>query len=246
MARPVNTHNIIRHYIAAFSTILDEISFVNGHGVEQRVPLIYSTKEKWLSDIREKPDMQNTIHAITLPRIGMELTGMNYAPDRAGQKLAQIRDRQGNFVYNRAPWDYSMNVYIAATRMNDANQIVEQIAPYFTPGFTITTQDVEELDLETNVTIVLNSISYSVDTDGSYDQERTIQVEMQFTVKGYLYQAMGKSERIKTVIANLRSQEYQTIYERITHAVDPPEAGPDDPHVIISTIEVNPEGGDLP
>jgi len=241
MARQVNTHHMIRHYTAAFATILDEIKIVNGRGEEQQIPLIYSAKEKWISSLRQNSDMQEYAKAFTLPRMGMELTGMNYSPNRSVNKLGKIVDGKGNFVMSRMPWDFSFSVYIGATRMNDANQIVEQIAPYFTPGFTITTKDVEELDLETNVTIVLNSISYQVEYEGSYDQERTIVVEMQFTVQGYLYQVMQNAEMIKVALINMRSGDFSSIYERITDRVEPFEANINDPHTIITTIEVNPE-----
>lgn len=242
MARPVNTHDMIVKYVGAFATILDEIDIVNGHGEIQRIPLIYSTKEKWLADIRENPDMNQSSFAYVLPRIGMELTGINLAPERNTSKMVQISDPQGRFVYNRIAYDFSISVYIGATRMVELTRIIEQIAPYFTPGFTITIRDVEELDLETNVTIVLNSTSITVDYEGSFDQERVLMGEMQFTVKGYLYQALAVSNRIHTTIMNMRKKDFESIYERITQKVVPEDATIEDPHSVIETIEVNPEG----
>lgn len=242
MARPVNTHDMIVKYVGAFATILDEIDIVNGHGEVQRIPLVYSSKEKWLDYIREKPDMQQSNFAYVLPRMGMELTGINLAPERNTSKMVQISDPEGRFIYNRVAYDFSMSVYIGATRMVELTRIIEQIAPYFTPGFTIAIKDVEELNLETNVSIVLNSTSITAEYEGSFDQERVLMGEMQFTVKGYLYQAISVRNRIHTAIMNMRKKDFESIYERITQKVIPEDATIDDPHVIVETVEINPEG----
>ena len=57
-----------------------------------RVPLAYSPKEKFLSRIRAIPDIESRGEvAITLPRMGFEITGINFDPAR---KLSPVQKNE--------------------------------------------------------------------------------------------------------------------------------------------------------
>lgn len=237
MARPVFAHDTTKKIIGAFASIIDEIQFENGHGKIQKVPLNYAPKEKFLEDITRKPDMGDVAFDIVLPKIAFVVEGQNFAPERHTNPLGRIHDQDGKWVYNRVPWDFTVSVFVAATKIIDGNRIIEQILPFFTPEFTITVRDIPELDLKTNIPIVLNSISLDQDYEGSFNSHRTLMWTMQFTVKAFLYQNIVASERIKKTIIDLRNSDYDRIFERLGAEVVPRDAEESDPHEIVETVE---------
>ena len=86
-------HSHIRKAIIAFGTIFNDINIErkNSAGaVAQsiRVPLAYSTKQKFLTRIARVTDTSTRGEvAITLPRIGFEIIGLNYDPARKTQVI---------------------------------------------------------------------------------------------------------------------------------------------------------------
>ncbi len=237
MARPVFAHDTTKRVIGAMASILDEIRFENGRGEIQSVPLVFSSREKFLEKIRRKSDMDEVTIDNVLPKIGFEVEGMNFAPERHTNPLGRISDDKGNWIYNRVPWDFSVAVYVAATRINDGNRIIEQIIPFFTPEFTVVIKDVPGLDLETNIPIVLNSVSLDFNNEGSFDSHRTLLWTLQFTVRGFFYQNIVTSNRIKKTIVDLNAMDYDRIYERLISSVEPEDANQTDPHTIVDSVE---------
>ena len=47
-----------------------------------RVPLAYGPKEKFLVRLDQQPSLENREFAITLPRMGFEISGINYDASR--------------------------------------------------------------------------------------------------------------------------------------------------------------------
>ncbi len=237
MAREVFHHDTIKKIVSSFATILDEVRFTNGHGEIQAVPLMYSPREKFTEDLRAKPDAEVYAYDITLPRIGYQVEGYNFSPERHSNPMGRMRDTNGNFSYNRVPYDVSVSVWVAANRYNDGNRIIEQIIPFFTPEFTITLKDVESLDLRTNMPITLDSISTSIEYEGSMDFARIMLWTLQFTVKAYFYQNVQHAERIKKTMIDMTDKDFDRIYERVISEVVPRTAGENDPHVIEDRVE---------
>lgn len=240
MARQVFQHDIIKKIISVFASVFDEIKFTNGHGEIVEVPLMYAPREKWLEDIKEKANMDQFAYDITFPRISFEMTGMNYAPERHTNPVRRITDGSDTWTYNRIAYDFQVSVYIAATRMNDGNRIVEQILPFFSPELNLTVKDMEDLNLETNIPIVFNSVAQTAEYEGSFDDVRLLSWELQFTIKAFLYQDIKQTEVIKKTIVEMRALDYDRVYERLMSRVDPIDANRDDEHTIIDTIEVPP------
>ena len=56
-----------------------------------RVPLAYAPKEKFLVRLDEQSNLSSREFAITLPRMGFEMTGLNYDPSRKLNKLQKFR-----------------------------------------------------------------------------------------------------------------------------------------------------------
>ena len=73
-------HETIRKVVVAFGTIFNDIHLVrkdNDGTITQsmKVPLAYGPKQKWLSRLTEDPNLNKKV-AVTLPRIGFEISGM--------------------------------------------------------------------------------------------------------------------------------------------------------------------------
>ena len=82
-------HETIRKLVVAFGSMFNDIHLVrkNNAGVitqTMKVPLAYGPKQKFLARLRQDATLDNKV-AVTLPRIGFEITGLTY-----GRKLNQL------------------------------------------------------------------------------------------------------------------------------------------------------------
>ena len=162
---------------------------------------------------------------------------MNFAPERFHNPLSRMTQRQGSdFMYARIPYDFSFNLYVATKKFEESLKIVEQIIPYFTPELTVTIKDQPEFDLATDIPVVLNSVAYEIIYEGSFEEKRTIEWTLQFTVKGYMYSDHKTSERIKETITNLRDLDFDTKFSQYLEEVNPRAAQKHEPHSIVSKV----------
>lgn len=242
MAREVFYYGTTKKIIVAFGTIFDEVRFNDGFGREILVPLHYSPRAKWLETLQSNPDMDQLNIDTILPRMGFELTGLNFAAERHTNPLNRFDDVDGEddtnqFMFNRVPYDFQFDLNIATLRYEDLLKIVEQIIPFFTPELTVTINDMEEFNNPTNVPIVLNSVSIQTDYEGSMDTRRTVLGVLQFTAKGFLYSNIRKAGRIKKTILELHNQDFNDVFDRFTSEVVPREANKSDPHTILDRVE---------
>ena len=83
--------------------------------------------------------------------------------------------------------------------MNDALQIVEQILPYFQPEYTVTMKMVDSMSENRDVPIVLNSVSFQDDYEGSFEDRRIIEYTLDFTMKTYFFGPVYTGNIIKSV-----------------------------------------------
>jgi hypothetical protein len=79
-------HETMRKVVVAFGTIFNNINIVrtNSSGAvtqSMKVPLAYGPKQKFLTRLREDPNLNKKV-ALTLPRMGFEISGISYDPSR--------------------------------------------------------------------------------------------------------------------------------------------------------------------
>lgn len=233
-------HGTSRSYIAAFAAIFDGI-FCNTDGGELTpVPLMYAQKQKFLEIVDDDPDKNVTDIEITMPRLAYELTGINYAPERHTNPMHMLAQPAARGVsFNRVPYDYSFSLYVLTRQFDDMLEIMEQVIPMFTPDFTVPIKEkIGDLVFDTNLTIVLNSVSFNVDYLGNFEEVRRLEGTINFTLKGYLYPRVGSAERIKEAIVKIFSMDDNVQLQSNTALVVPRTAGPLDPHTI-TEIQVN-------
>lgn len=208
----------IRNTTVAFASLFNNIMLKreNADGTENQriiVPLEFGDKEKYLKRIQGDPNLDKKIQ-ITLPRMSYELVGFSY------DKARKLNTNNKNFAsspssdkvflqYNPVPYDFDFALTIYTRNIEDSNQILEQILPYFTPDYTIRVNLVPSMNITRNLPIVLDSAIPTIDSDGLFNTEtRTVIWTLNFSVKGYIFGAVKDGPVIKESNTNIISNVF--------------------------------------
>tara|TARA_B100001142_G_scaffold6565_1_gene6650 strand:- start:2791 stop:3591 length:801 start_codon:yes stop_codon:yes gene_type:complete len=203
-------NQIVRKNIIAFGTLFNNITMKSSDPntgevlEEQKVPLAYGPKQKFL--VRLEENAASSKVAITLPRLYFEMTGVEYDSSRKTspiQKYKTIIADNGNEVkvqYVPVPYNISFELGIIAKSQDDALQILEQILPYFQPSFSVTLNMIPDMNEKKDIAIVLNNIGSEDEWDDSFLERRYINYTLNFTMKSYLYGPYSTSNIIRKAI----------------------------------------------
>jgi len=196
--------------VVAFGTLFNNIQLTKKDGSgnviqTMKVPLAYGPKQKWLARLTEDPNLAKKV-AVTLPRIGFEISGISYDSSRKQNKVIKVKKvadgtdkEQVKSGFMPVPYNVEFELFIMSKSSDDALQIVEQILPYFQPEYTVTLRESPDLDIIRDVPIVLNSISYEDDYEGDFTSRRSVIYTLSFTAKYYLYGPVTSQNVIRTV-----------------------------------------------
>lgn len=233
-------HQHIRKAIIAFGTIFNQITVKRFNTANEtvqslRVPLAYSPKNKFLARIAEVPATTTQAAAIILPRMGFEITGLQYNPARKINLLTKnVAVGQGDdpnmlrSQFTSTPYDMGVSLFIMSKNQDEGLQIIEQIIPFFNPDFCVTITDIPEMGIKRDLQIVLDSINYEDNYEGDYLQRRSIIWTLNFTLGLNLYGPVEQQGIIRTAIAqtytDIDQPNYQQKYQVTT---DPDDATPD-------------------
>jgi len=181
-----------------------------------RVPLAYAPKEKFLVRLDQQASLDDRQFAITLPRMGFEISGIEYDGSRKLTKVQKFKSvKTGsnnvmNFNYMPVPYNISYNLYCFTATAEGGLQIVEQILPYFQPDY-----------------------SYS----GDFESRRAVIYTLNFTAKTYLYGPASTQKVIRETQADLHTKlPASTREERIIVVPNPTSADADDDFGFTTTI----------
>jgi len=214
-------HGALRKLVIAFGALFNNINIerVDEDGEIIKilpVPLQYVTKEKFIRRINDYASIDEPNPRIqeTLPRMGFEITGVSYASERKTNTIDKIFDKStdSTYMFNRVPYDVDFTLYIAARKIDDAFRIVEQILPYFTPELNIRIQDMMDFSIVTNIPLILRDTAFEVDSDGSFDDRRTVMWQLTFSAKTHLYGAVRGADLIKRSIIDLHNVPNDVAY----------------------------------
>jgi hypothetical protein len=175
-----------RKYIAAFGSLFNNIHIVrtspDSATQTLKVPVTYGPKEKWLYRKTQDPmpGVDDQVEML-LPRMSFEIIAVQ----------AQ---------YNPVPYNFMIELNVMTKTIGDNYMITEQILPFFTPDYTITVNDLPELNLEKDIPIVLNGVRNEDTWTGDFKERRTLTSTLSFTLKGYLYPPANQTK------VNLSSQ----------------------------------------
>ncbi len=161
-----------------------------------KVPLAYGPRQKFLTRAK---DLNDTKVALKLPRISFEITDMSYdgaARINKTKKYIKVDPNDKKLVTTLgAPAVYKVGfeLNIMTKSQDDALQIIEQILPLFQPDYTVTITDIPEMDLKSDVPIVLTGVGLNDEYEGDFLSRRTIVYTLTFETRIKYY--MGISER---------------------------------------------------
>lgn len=187
-------HEIIRKTIISFGTIFNQIYIKHKDSAgdsysELRVPLAYGPTQKFLARIEQQADLNKPV-AVTLPRISFEMTSLQYDASRKAGVTQTFKASDGTNlkkVFLPVPYNIGFELNVLCKLNDDALQIVEQILPFFQPGFSITIDLVDSIGEKRDVPIVLDNISFQDDYEGDFSTRRVLIYTLTFTAKTYLF-----------------------------------------------------------
>ena len=213
MLKDAQYHELIRKTVVAFGTLFNDLYVYrknsSGKTIQKmKVPLAYGPKQKFLVRIeqdsaRSADNVATT--ALTLPRIGFEMTTLQYDPGRKLNRIQKFKKVKGadskslQHTYMPVPYNVGFSLFAMAKNSEDALQIVEQILPTFQPDYTVTLNVMPTLDIVRDVPIVLNDVSYEDTYEGNFTERRVIMYTLNFTAKIYLYGPVQNQKIIKRV-----------------------------------------------
>ncbi len=212
-----------------------------------RVPLAYGPKEKFLVRLDQQSSLDNREFAITLPRMGFEISSIAYDPTRKLtriQKFKQVKSgKEGkvlDFNYTPVPYNISYNLFSFTASAEAGLQIIEQILPFFQPDFTVTINAIPTLNIKRDIPIILNSVNYEDTYSGDFTTRRAVIYTLNFTAKTYLFGPSTSQKVIKTVQTDQYS-DTDTVNKaresRIIVVPDPTTADADDDFGFTTTID---------
>ena len=200
----------IRKYVIAFGNLFNDIYVQrldsNGNRIQTlAVPLAYGPKEKWLVRLVQDPNLDADV-AITLPRMGFEITSLTYASQRklsstiknSRLKTSDLDRVETQFV--PVPYDINILLSIFVRNADDGAQIVEQIVPYFRPEFVTNVRLIPEMGIVSDTPVVLQDVSIEDTYEGDFDTRRALIYNMNFSMKAYFYGPVSNSGVIKRTI----------------------------------------------
>ena len=209
-----------------------------------RVPLAYAPKEKFLVRLDQQADLNNREMAVTLPRMGFEISGISYDPSRKLQRIGKFKNVNTSdaskmyYQYNPVPYNISFNLYAFTATAEAGLQIIEQILPYFQPDYTVTINAIPNMGIKRDVPITLNNVNYEDSYDGAFTQRRAVNYTLGFTAKTYLYGPIYSQNVIKETQTDIYSDTNTTEKreERIVVVPDPTSADANDDFGFTTTI----------
>ena len=81
--------------VVIFGTLFNNIQLTKKDGSgnviqTMKVPLAYNLETKWLTRLTEDPNLSKKV-AVTLPRIGFEISGISYDSSRQQNKVIKVK-----------------------------------------------------------------------------------------------------------------------------------------------------------
>ena len=233
-------HEILRKTIIGFGTLFNNINIrhLKDDGTvldETKVGLSYGPMQKFLTKIQEQSDLDKSI-ALTLPRMSFEMTGMQYDSTRKTgitQTFKAVDGTNMKKVFMPIPYNITFELNIFSKLNDDSLQIIEQILPFFQPSFNLTVDLVSSIGEKRDIPIILDSIDFQDDYEGSFQTRRAIIHTLRFTAKTYLFGPIADTSDglIRKVQADVYSDTNTKTAKRemrYTVVPDPINAEPDD------------------
>jgi len=198
-------HQTSRKMVVAFGTLFNNIEVRRTDSSDAvteviKIPLSYGPKDKMLIRISQDPNLNPKV-ALTVPRMGFELTSMTYDGARKLNTMGRNVKKGTTGLkkqFNPVPYNWDFSLYVFVKNAEDGTQILEQILPFFTPDFTVTMTLVSGMTIKMDIPLVLNSVSSEDTYEGDFATRRSIIWTLSFIMKGFLYPSVTDNAKVIT------------------------------------------------
>jgi len=198
-------HQTSRKMVVAFGSLFNNIEVRRTDSADVvteviKIPLSYGPKDKMLVRISQDPSLNPKV-ALTVPRMGFELTSMTYDGVRKLNTMGRNVKKGTTGLkkqFNPVPYNWDFSLYVFVKNAEDGTQILEQILPFFTPDFTVTMTLVSGMTVKMDVPLVLNSVTSEDSYEGDFATRRSIIWTLSFMMKGFLYPSVTDNAKVIT------------------------------------------------
>tara|TARA_A100001035_G_scaffold122393_1_gene96162 strand:- start:407 stop:1252 length:846 start_codon:yes stop_codon:yes gene_type:complete len=225
-------HEIVRKTIISFGTLFNDIHVrhqdKSGNDISDlKVPLAYGPVQKFLARLEQQAELNKAVQ-ITLPRMSFEMTSIAYDSTRKSSLVQTFKTCDDGSkvkkVFMPVPYNIGFQLNILSKLNDDSLQILEQILPVFQPHFNLTIDLVESIGEKRDVPIILDSVNFQDDYEGSFDTRRALIHTLNFTAKTYLFGPIADSSDglIRKVQVDVYSSTDRSIARReMRYTVEP-------------------------
>ena len=187
-------HEIIRKTVIAFGTLFNDVHVrhqdASGKDLNDiKVPISYGPRQKFLARLEQQPDLNRAVQ-IELPRMSFEVNNISYDPSRKAGVTQTFKAKDGkNYkkVFMPVPYNLGFELNILTKLQDDSLQIIEQVLPFFQPGFTLSIDLAKSIGEKRDVPIVLDNIEFTDDYEGNFETSRALIYTLTFTAKTYMF-----------------------------------------------------------
>jgi len=134
-------HQTIRKYVAVFGTLFNDINVVRRDASDVikeqiKVPIAYSPRDRWILRLRRARGVSGTDEAVamSLPRMGFDLTGIAYDGTRKLNTLGQVYSANtaaGTSTlmkqYNPVPYNFDFSLYSMVSNAEDVLKFLNKL-----------------------------------------------------------------------------------------------------------------------
>ena len=211
---PRTIENVTKKFIDLFNDIIVQKYNSSGVIIEAiKVPVMWGPVDKLYSIRKENYNETNIPYYQKLPRISITGPVLNHNSDRATNVLA-LRQFYNEFLsldsindfyedIQPVPYDYAYTVYIRTNKMEQMNQILENILPYYNPSRSVRVKEFSFLNIERDLKVTFDG-NANVEFGDPYEENsnRIIECTLNFTIDGFMYLPVRTSKIIKIIESN--------------------------------------------
>ena len=198
-------HQTSRKMVVAFGSLFNSIEVRRTDSSDAvteviKIPLSYGPKDKMLVRISQDPNLNPKV-ALTVPRMGFELTSMTYDGARKLNTMGRNVKKGTTGLkkqFNPVPYNWDFSLYVFVKNAEDGTQILEQILPFFTPDFTVTMTLVSSMSIKMDIPLALTSVTSEDTYEGDFATRRSIIWTLSFIMKGFLYPSVTDNAAVIT------------------------------------------------
>jgi hypothetical protein len=217
-------HSIIRKYVIAFGNLFNDIVVQrfdkSGDRIQSiAVPIAYGPKESFLVRLRQDPNLDSEV-AITLPRMGFQIVGLNYSPNRKlsstlRNNKAIAGQNRNNTQFVPVPYDFNFDLYVFVNNTSDGTQIIEQILPHFRPEFTTAINIIPEMDISVDTPVILESVDIEDLYEGDLITRQALIYNLSFKMTCYLFGPVLEKGTINQAMISIGNLAVNEELERV-------------------------------